>query len=405
MPTKNTVFISYNRSDSAVATKLALDLQQSPDVSVLIDHWEMSAGDSLLDKIETSISASSFLIVLLSSHSVESKWVRTELQYAYYKEQQSNRKFILPVVLDDCDLPIHVAGRIYIDLKKHDAYDRGLQHLLNAIRGDETFSARVSKFLAAPPESPYTDKAQREGRRLLVELAQHRELDVGENQRRLLWDLFHALLGRYECTVKVSEGVYSNAPKDSLLFELIDRWNVRATVFILSKEEFSRGLWTADVNLMDRKKYSAADLRFLGATGKLSSQGKYNSSTAINPFLDSTAPTVGPIIESLRLALAKFSEGSQQSFLFDLQSLVFSSAPHLTRVVIGSGSDDLCRVTSMFGNNTHAPAGTDWAIFEMYDHFFCSRKYTALCPRHFSPVYAADIDLMAPNEEILLSEA
>jgi hypothetical protein len=283
------------------------------------------------------------------------KWVRTELQYAFYKEQQDNRKFILPVVLDDCKPPIHVAGRIYVELKTDADYDRGLQYLLNAIQGRRPFSAMVAKFLEAPPESPYTDKAQREGRRLLVELAQHRETDVGENQRWLLWELFHALLVRYTCTLKISRGMYSSAAKDAILFELIDRWNVKGTFISLKPEEFQQGLWSADVDLSRGLRLGASDMLHLGAFGKLSAQGRFNSHTNVNPFLSSSAVPMQPVIESLRAPLSRFDEGSQQSFLFDLQTIVFANSPHAVKIVVGSGTDDLCRAMSIRQAPTRTP--------------------------------------------------
>ncbi len=141
------VFISYNYQDAAAATRLALDLEQTTGIRVFIDHWDMSVGDSLLERIEQAIDDSSFLLVLISSHSVDSKWVRTELGYAYLREEAEGRTFILPILLDDCKPPIHVAGRRYADYRTESDRERGFQYVLNAIRGGKVFSQLVAELI------------------------------------------------------------------------------------------------------------------------------------------------------------------------------------------------------------------------------------------------------------------
>lgn len=406
MSIKTKVFISYNRQDEKYATKLALELQQSPEVDVFIDHWNMSAGDPLLDRIESAIDDSSFLLVLLSSSSVESQWVRTELRYAYLKEQEANRNFIIPVLLDSCKLPIHVAGRIYVDYRPDADKERALQYIFNAIRGGKTFSQAVSDFMHnVTYHSPYTDKAVREGRRILIDLAQHREMDVEENQKWLLWELFHHLLGRYQCTMKVGKNRYVNLPPNTFLFTFIDRWNEKSCNAILSPQEFDQGLWGGEFDLLSGGSLTAANLTLLGSTGRLSFQSKFNPHADQNPFLDSCSPKMRPIHHTLEDTMRSFDEGSQQSFLFDLQHIVFSRFDRKVKVVVGAGSEDLCRAFSSFHLVEHSQPSSQWAIFEVYDPFFCTRKYTAVCPAHLEHEFEGDVDLMGSSEEVLLGPA
>ena len=48
------VFISYNHADKSVAENLALHLVKAKQ-SVWIDKWELSAGDSLVSKVEGAL--------------------------------------------------------------------------------------------------------------------------------------------------------------------------------------------------------------------------------------------------------------------------------------------------------------------------------------------------------------
>jgi len=72
------IFISHSSKDKPFVTKLAMDLVYR-DIAVWFDRWELETGDSLIQKIYNSIDESSYLLVVLSSSSINSKWVEKEL--------------------------------------------------------------------------------------------------------------------------------------------------------------------------------------------------------------------------------------------------------------------------------------------------------------------------------------
>src|SRR2546422_10400302 len=103
---KPTVFISYSHSDSKFVDQLADKLKAS-GVDVWIDKWMIKVGDSITGKINEGIGASDFLIVILSHTSVNSQWVREELNVATIRNiEQEKHAFILPVLFQECELPI-----------------------------------------------------------------------------------------------------------------------------------------------------------------------------------------------------------------------------------------------------------------------------------------------------------
>ncbi|MDR4483142.1 MAG: toll/interleukin-1 receptor domain-containing protein [Nitrospirales bacterium] len=70
--------------------RLAADLQ-SAGADVWTDEAEIKVGDSLIEKSVRSIDKSDYLAVVLSSHSVESEWVKKEVDIAMNQEIE-NRK-------------------------------------------------------------------------------------------------------------------------------------------------------------------------------------------------------------------------------------------------------------------------------------------------------------------------
>ena len=109
------IFISYSHEDSEIAENLATRLIDAGD-KVWLDKWELMVGDSILIKISKEIETSDFLIVLLSEKSVSSKWVEEELAQASVILAERGA-FILPVLLEDCPIPLILRHRKYANWK------------------------------------------------------------------------------------------------------------------------------------------------------------------------------------------------------------------------------------------------------------------------------------------------
>lgn len=108
------VFISHSSSDKPFVRKLAASLV-SDGFPVWLDSWQLELGDSLLDRVYDGIDTSSVLLLVVSEAAVASGWVNRELNAALAKEQQSNRRFVIPIRLDLSAMPLKVADRFYSD--------------------------------------------------------------------------------------------------------------------------------------------------------------------------------------------------------------------------------------------------------------------------------------------------
>lgn len=129
---KPTVFISYSHSDSQFVDELA-DKLKATGVDVWIDKWKIKVGDSITQRINDGIRASDFLIVVLSCASVNSKWVREELNAATIKNVEEERQaFILPALLEECQIPMLLQHRKHANFK--DDPEQAFQELLEVIQ-------------------------------------------------------------------------------------------------------------------------------------------------------------------------------------------------------------------------------------------------------------------------------
>ena len=96
------VFISYAHKDYNIA-KLIADACRKKDLKVFFDLDSIRPGQPFVDQIIAGIEDAAekgCVVIIVSSASVESHYVKKEVEYAL-----RNRAFILPVIVDDVELP------------------------------------------------------------------------------------------------------------------------------------------------------------------------------------------------------------------------------------------------------------------------------------------------------------
>jgi len=124
------VFLSYADADREVARKITDELR-AQDISVWFSGYELRVGDSIASAIEQAISASDYLVVLLSPHSVNSRWMQEELNAALTRELTARDVTLLPVLIGDCEIPSLLASRHYFDLRSN--LEQGVKQLVEQI--------------------------------------------------------------------------------------------------------------------------------------------------------------------------------------------------------------------------------------------------------------------------------
>jgi hypothetical protein len=107
------VFISYSRSDLALANRVRSALD-SIGLNPWIDHIEISPGQSFLEKMNEGLREASYVLVLLSPASLNSRWVTREWMSALADEGT----VLIPVIVADCEIPPLLRDILHIDLRK-----------------------------------------------------------------------------------------------------------------------------------------------------------------------------------------------------------------------------------------------------------------------------------------------
>lgn len=124
------IFISHSSRDRAFVENLALDLRLFY-FDVWYADWEIAIGDSIVEKVFAGLDASDTLLIVLSSASVASRWVKEELDAAVMRRLSENDIRILPVLAETCDIPTPLKHIRYADFRED--HQDGFSRLLDSL--------------------------------------------------------------------------------------------------------------------------------------------------------------------------------------------------------------------------------------------------------------------------------
>lgn len=130
MVNRSKIFISHSSKDKEFVRDLAWKLKNL-SLDVWYDEWAISIGDSIIDKIFEGLEDSDILIIVLSKNSVSSSWVKEELASANMRRISQRNIRILPILIDDCEIPISLMHIKYADFRDRD--EKSLVELIEVI--------------------------------------------------------------------------------------------------------------------------------------------------------------------------------------------------------------------------------------------------------------------------------
>jgi len=110
------VFVSYTSSDRPFVEELT-DFLRTARVTVWVDFLEIRVGDSIVDKVASALQTIDILIIVLSKTSVASRWVREELNAAFFSMMAGSEIRVCPVLIEECNIPVFLRQRRYADFR------------------------------------------------------------------------------------------------------------------------------------------------------------------------------------------------------------------------------------------------------------------------------------------------
>jgi hypothetical protein len=148
-------FISYSVKDQAFADRLYTDLQKKGVRCWFAPH-AVQGGRKLHEQIDEAIRLHDKLLLILSPHSMQSEWVKTEIAKARKREVRDQRRVLFPIRLApfetlrdwecfDADTGKDSAREIreyfvpdFSNWKDHDSYQEAFQRLIGDLKASDT---------------------------------------------------------------------------------------------------------------------------------------------------------------------------------------------------------------------------------------------------------------------------
>jgi TIR domain len=139
------VFVSHTSKDKPFVRKL-VEALKGRNLNVWLDEQELQVGDSIAAGVSQGLKNADYLVAVLSKASIGSRWVQAELNATLMEELSGKGVTVLPVLIEDCELPTLLKDRVYADFR-HD-FNAGLQKLLAVFEQEGESAAN------AAPEVP-----------------------------------------------------------------------------------------------------------------------------------------------------------------------------------------------------------------------------------------------------------
>ena len=145
------IFISHSSLDKGIAKQLSNDLKHYGH-DVWLDEWEIKVGHCIPSEIERGIKNSDFVVLLLSPHAIQSNWVDKEWKSAYWDEVATSSIVVLPVLLEECEIPKLIQTKRYANFS--DSYAVGFHELLSAIEWHSEAKGLTTSYEKSDLELP-----------------------------------------------------------------------------------------------------------------------------------------------------------------------------------------------------------------------------------------------------------
>jgi len=124
------VFICHASEDKEIVDRIVAVLN-SLAMGVWYDKQAILVGDSIVEEINKGLDEAKYVIAVLSKASVQKPWVKRELSASLARQLDENNVRILPILLDDCEIPKLMRDIRYADFRND--FNHGITELIRSI--------------------------------------------------------------------------------------------------------------------------------------------------------------------------------------------------------------------------------------------------------------------------------
>lgn len=182
-----TVFLSHSSKDRAIVERVGEELRRMA-LKPWLDVQQIAPGERIPQKLSTALASAGYFLIFWSSSAANSRWVQSEVDAAFFRWADNQSILIIPVLLDNSELPELLKPISHLDFRKN--IDSGLAQL-RAFFGREGFGPEQPARRLEDGQSCIDQLAMLRNRDLRLRLKQR----LGLNDVREIWmDTFESRL-------------------------------------------------------------------------------------------------------------------------------------------------------------------------------------------------------------------
>lgn len=126
------VFLSHSHADKEIVRQVAQVLREA-DYDVWFDEEEIHWGARIVDEVQRGLDTADFMAFFISQNSMNSQWAKRELNAMMLRRlEQRGGAVVLPIRLDDAEVPALLRDVMYLDLRDGDV-PKAVAKMLEAI--------------------------------------------------------------------------------------------------------------------------------------------------------------------------------------------------------------------------------------------------------------------------------
>jgi TIR domain len=132
------LFLGHNNADKPLTERLASAVEadrSGPSLKVFFDKWDIPPGGDIPIELEEGLQNSLYVGLVLSPESLSSDWVTLERSAAIHRDPRARERSLIPLLRRTCDLPDMLGRLKFIDFRREQDFDQGLDILIGLLRG------------------------------------------------------------------------------------------------------------------------------------------------------------------------------------------------------------------------------------------------------------------------------
>ena len=140
------VFLCHTTQDKPIIRQLSERLEAEGWIDPWVDEEKLVPGMDWNAEVEKAVSNSDAIIVCLSKHALpENKYIQRELKFVvdHALEKAHHPIFMIPIRLDDCEIPRHVQSWQYFDFSVYDGRRQAYNRLIKSLEIKANFDPNL----------------------------------------------------------------------------------------------------------------------------------------------------------------------------------------------------------------------------------------------------------------------